>query len=60
MEQRKNIADVFDIQGTYIGEYPYGNGHINDTFGAIYENNGKKSVILGSASTKIFSGIFQS
>jgi len=42
LEQRKEIADAFDIPGTYIGEYPYGNGHINDTFCVVYENNGKK------------------
>ncbi len=42
LEQRKEVADAFDIQGTYIGEYPYGNGHINDTYCVIYENKGKE------------------
>jgi len=43
LEQRKERADAFDVQGTYIGEYPYGNGHINDTYCVIYENKGKET-----------------
>ena len=42
LEQRKNVANAFDISGVYIGEYPYGNGHINDTFCVVYEINGQK------------------
>jgi len=42
LEQRKEIDDAFDIPGTYLGEYPYGNGHINDTFCVIHEDNGKE------------------
>ncbi|MCK5852272.1 aminoglycoside phosphotransferase family protein [bacterium] len=42
MKQRKEIADAFDVPGTYIGEYPYGNGHINDTYCVVYENKGKE------------------
>jgi len=42
LEQRKKIDNAFDIPGTYLGEYPYGNGHINDTFCVIHETNGKE------------------
>ena len=42
LEQRKEIDNAFDIPGTYLGEYPYGNGHINDTFCVIHEINGKE------------------
>ena len=42
LEQRKEIDNAFDIPGNYLGEYPYGNGHINDTFCVIHENNGKE------------------
>jgi aminoglycoside phosphotransferase (APT) family kinase protein len=42
LEQRKEIDNAFDIPGTYLGEYPYGNGHINDTFCVIHEVNGKE------------------
>jgi len=41
-EQRKIIADAFEIPGFYIDEYPYGNGHINDTFCVVYEINGRE------------------
>ncbi len=43
MEQRKNIANAFDIPGTYVCEYPYGNGHINDTFCITYKSDGKET-----------------
>ena len=42
MDQRENIAKLFDIAGTYVGEYPYGNGHINDTFCVVHEVAGKE------------------
>jgi len=42
LEQRKEIDNAFDIPGIYLGEYPYGNGHINDTFCVIHEINGKE------------------
>jgi len=42
MKQKKDVIDAFDILGTHIDEFPYGNGHINDTFCAVYEFKGKQ------------------
>ncbi len=42
MSQTKEVIDAFDIKGTHIDEFPYGNGHINDTFCVVYELNGKR------------------
>ncbi len=37
MEKFKDIARAFRCSGTYLGEDPYGSGHINDTFRVSYE-----------------------
>ncbi len=42
MDQFKDIAEAFKCPGTYLGEAPYGSGHINDTFRAIYEQDGRE------------------
>jgi len=34
------IAAQFDIRGDYISAKPYGSGHINDTFSAMYNQGG--------------------
>ena len=39
----KRIALVFDIEGEYLGSEAYGNGHINDTYLALYRHNGRLS-----------------
>jgi len=40
---KKEVADSFEIHGKYICEYPYGNGHINDTFCVVHEVEGKEN-----------------
>ncbi len=42
MDQFKNVAAVFQCQGTYRGEAPYGSGHINDTYRAVYDMGGRE------------------
>ena len=41
MEQFNEVAVAFQCPGKYLGEEPYGSGHINDTFKAIYDENGR-------------------
>ncbi len=36
---KEEMAANFAVPGKYIGEKPYGSGHINDTFRVIYEQN---------------------
>jgi len=38
----KEVSAVFQCPGTYLGEAPYGSGHINDTFRVVYEQNGRE------------------
>jgi hypothetical protein len=40
MEQFNEVAAAFQCPGTYLGEEPYGSGHINDTYKVYYEMNG--------------------
>ena len=40
MNQFNDVAAAFRCPGTYLGELPYGSGHINDTFRAVYEEDG--------------------
>lgn len=40
MIQFKEVAAAFQCSGIYLGEAPYGSGHINDTFRAVYEQDG--------------------
>jgi len=37
MEQLNEIAAAFQCPGTYLGEEPYGSGHINDTYKVFYK-----------------------
>jgi len=37
----KAIARQFSIEGVFVSAAPCGNGHINDTYAAIYEKDGK-------------------
>ena len=36
------IAAAFQCPGKYLDAKPYGSGHINDTFRAVYEDNGRE------------------
>lgn len=40
MEKFAAIAEAFPCPGEYLGEEPYGSGHINDTFKAFYNVDG--------------------
>jgi len=40
MERKERLAAAFQCSGNYVGEEPYGSGHINDTYRAIYELDG--------------------
>ena len=42
MMQFSEISAAFACSGTYLGEEPYGSGHINDTFKAYYDDGGKE------------------
>ena len=42
MEQFNEIAAAFPCPGTYLGEAPYGSGHINDTYRVVYEQDGQE------------------
>ena len=42
MKQLNEIAAAFQCPGTYLGEEPYGSGHINDTYKAYYDDNGQR------------------
>ncbi len=51
----KEAADQFDIEGTLIECVPYGSGHINDTFCALYRQEGKdRRYILQRMNKSIF------
>jgi hypothetical protein len=42
MKQLNEIAAAFQCPGTYLGEEPYGSGHINDTYKAVYKEAGRE------------------
>jgi len=42
MEQFNEIAAAFQCPGKYLGEEPYGSGHINDTFKVFYDVDGRE------------------
>ncbi|VGO21905.1 phosphotransferase enzyme family protein [Pontiella sulfatireligans] len=42
MEQFNEIAGAFLCPGNYLGDEPYGSGHINDTFKAYYDVDGRE------------------
>ena len=51
----KNILDKFLINGEFVSCEPYGNGHINRTYLAIYNENGaRKRYILQKINSKLF------
>lgn len=43
MEQFTEIAAVFQCPGNYLGEEPYGSGHINDTYKVFYDDGGREA-----------------
>ncbi len=51
----QSLLKNFKIEGTFISCEPYGNGHINQTFVAIYEINGKtKRYVVQRINHKLF------
>ncbi len=42
MEKLKEVSSAFQCPGTYRGEAPYGSGHINDTYRAVYDLDGRE------------------
>jgi len=42
MEQFNEVAAAFKCPGKYLGEEPYGSGHINGTYKAFYDDNGSR------------------
>ena len=42
MEKFTEIAAAFQCRGSYLGEDPYGSGHINDTFKVCYDDGGQQ------------------
>lgn len=42
MEQFNEVAAAFQCPGKYLGETPYGSGHINDTFKVVYADGGRE------------------
>lgn len=42
MDQFNEIAAAFTCSGQFVSAEPYGSGHINDTFLALYEENGQQ------------------
>ena len=42
MEKFTEIAAAFPVAGEYLGEEPYGSGHINDTYKAFYNVDGEE------------------
>lgn len=41
MKKNTEIADAFKCPGDYVGDEPYGSGHINDTYRATYIEEGR-------------------
>lgn len=42
MKKLNEIAEAFQCPGIYLGEEPYGSGHINDTFKVFYNDGGQE------------------
>jgi hypothetical protein len=42
MNKLTEIAEAFPCPGEYLGDEPYGSGHINDTFKAYYDVDGRE------------------
>jgi hypothetical protein len=58
MNQEHNLAEVarqFQITGDFVGAQPYGSGHINDTYCAVFQHaDGPTHSILQRINTNIF------
>ncbi len=51
----KSIASQFAIYGDFVDAFPYGSGHINDTFCAVYDQGATRvRYIIQRANTNIF------
>ncbi len=50
------IASLFDIEGVFLSAVPYGSGHINDTYLAIYRTSGIETQYIHQ---RINSRVFQ-
>jgi hypothetical protein len=42
LEKRPDIAAAFQCPGIYLGEHPYGSGHINDTYRVLFDDGGRE------------------
>jgi hypothetical protein len=57
-KELKEVLQNFDIDGTLISVSPYGFGHINTTYLAVYENGDKpKRYILQKINTSLFKSV---
>ena len=57
-KELKLVLDNFKIDGTLISVAPYGFGHINSTYLAVYENDEKpERYILQKINTKLFKSV---
>jgi hypothetical protein len=58
MNRQYNIVEVighFQIDGEFVAATPYGNGHINDTYCAVFHRQGvAERVVLQRINTRIF------
>lgn len=51
----QHLGGQFDIAGDFVSAAPYGNGHINDTYAAVYTQNGKRvRYIFQRLNSKVF------
>lgn len=58
MDDIKNIFDKFKFRGELISFKPFGSGHINSTYIAEYNENGKiRSYIIQKVNTNVFKNI---
>jgi Ser/Thr protein kinase RdoA (MazF antagonist) len=55
----RDIFNRFRTEGSYLRGYPYGSGHIHDTFLVETEESGKDDYILQRLNNKIFKNIPQ-
>jgi hypothetical protein len=57
-KELKEVLQNFDIDGTLISASPYGFGHINTTYLAVYENGDKPTrYILQKINTTLFKSV---
>ena len=58
MKQFKMVASAFQCPGVYMGEEPYGSGHINDTYKVSYDEAGREvHYILQRVNHNIFTDV---